>query len=78
MQISGKVWSGLTHHNLKALFNFHGIPLNHHRAEADSLATAQLCIKAFENADIFRPEEIAEKLRDSVWKMEPAGHYRFR
>ncbi len=78
VQISRKVWTGLTHYNLKALCEFHGIPLNHHRAEADSLATAQLCMKAFEHADIFSPEEIPEKLQASVWKMEPSGHVRFR
>ena len=76
VQLSRKVWTGLPHYNLKALCNLHGIPLNHHRAEADSLATAQLCIKAFEEADIRSVEDIRRKLKTHVWQMRSEGNFR--
>lgn len=76
VQISRKVWVGLQKYNLKSLCDRHGIPLNHHRAEADSLATAQLCIKAFEEAEIQSPNDIRTKLNTHVWQMQAHGNVR--
>lgn len=76
VQIARKVWVGLQKYNLKSLCDLHGIHLNHHRAEADSLATAQLCIKAFEQADIASVNDIRTKLGTHVWQMQAHGNVR--
>lgn len=76
VQLSKKVWKGLPGYNLKYLCSHHGIPLNHHRAEADSLATAQLCIKAFEAAEITSVQDIRTKLKTHVWQMRANGNFR--
>lgn len=76
VQLSKKVWKGLPGYNLKFLCSHHGIPLNHHRAEGDSLATAQLCIKAFEEAGIGSVQDIRSKLKTHVWQMRAEGNFR--
>lgn len=76
VQLSKKIWKGLPGYNLKFLCGYHGISLNHHRAEADSLATAQLCIKAFEQAEISSVQDIRSKLKTHVWQMRPDGNFR--
>ena len=76
VQLSRKVWTGLEKYNLKSLCDYHGINLNHHRAEADSLATAQLCIKAFEQAQIESVNDIRTKLGTHVWQMQSHGNVR--
>ena len=76
IQVSKKVWQGLKKYNLKSLCDTHGIHLNHHRAEADSLATAQLCLKAFETAGIESINDIRTKLSTHVWQMQTHGNVR--
>lgn len=76
VQLSKKIWPGLPKYNLKAMCDMHNINLNHHRAEADSLATAELCIKAFDFAEISSVEEIRHKLSTHVWQMLPHGNVR--
>lgn len=76
VQLSKKIWKGLPKYNLKALCDLHGIDFNHHRAEADSLATARLCIKAFSEAGIESENDIREKLKTNIWQMRPGGNVR--
>lgn len=76
VQLSKKVWQGLPKYNLKALCDHHGIPLNHHRAEADSLATAQLCIRAFQDGGIESVEDIRAKLGTHIWQMQAEANVR--
>lgn len=70
VQISRRVWTGLEKYNLGALCAYHGIPLNHHRAEHDSKATAQLCIKAFDEAGVESPQDVLTKIQTKIWKLE--------
>lgn len=70
VQISRRVWTGLEKYNLGALCAYHGIPLHHHRAEHDSKATAQICIKAFKEAGVESPQDVLTKIQTKIWKLE--------
>jgi DNA polymerase-3 subunit epsilon len=76
VHIFRRIWSGLSHFNLKFLCDLHQISLNHHRAQDDSLAAAQLCIKAFEEAEIQTMEDIQTKIKAPLWKLSPGVHQR--
>jgi DNA polymerase-3 subunit epsilon len=71
---SKKVWEGLPGYDLKTLCRINNIELNHHRAAADSKATAELVIKAFQLADITSMEDFPEKLRTVVGKLFAGGY----
>jgi DNA polymerase III subunit epsilon len=71
---SKKVWQGLPGYDLKSLCRHLDIPLNHHRAAPDSLATAELSIKAFEKAEVASKEEFPTKLRTIVGKLFDGGY----
>ena len=57
---SKKVWQGLPAYDLKTLCKVNNINLNHHRAGADSKATAELTLKAFEIAGVSSFEDFPE------------------
>lgn len=69
-----KVWEGLPSYDLKTLCKINNIPLEHHRAGADSLATAQLVIKAFEIAGIQSVDDFPEKLKTTVGLLYDGGY----
>ena len=71
---SKRVWEGLPAYDLKTLCHLNQIALNHHRAAADSLATAELVIKALQTAGVNSMEEFPEKLRTVVGKLYPGGY----
>lgn len=71
---SKKVWEGLPAYDLKTLCHFNKIDLKHHRAAADSRATAELAIKAFEKAGVSSKDEFPEKLRTIVGKLFSGGY----
>lgn len=71
---SKKVWQGLPGYDLKTLCKVNDIKLNHHRAGADSKATAELALKAFEIAGILSPEDFAEKLKTTVGQIYDGGY----
>lgn len=71
---SKKVWEGLPAYDLKTLCNFNKIDLKHHRAAADSKATAELAIKAFQTAGVSSIDEFPEKLRTIVGKLYSGGY----
>ena len=71
---SKKVWENLPSYDLKTLCKINEIPLIHHRAGNDSKATAELCIKAFQKADVKSKEEFSEKLRTIVGKLHQNGY----
>jgi DNA polymerase-3 subunit epsilon len=60
--LSKNLWEGLPSYNLKTLCKLNNITFNHHRAGSDSRATAALCLKIFEIADINSFEDIRKKL----------------
>ncbi|WP_435354245.1 exonuclease domain-containing protein [Emticicia sp. SJ17W-69] len=71
---SKKVWQGLPAYDLKTLCNANGIVFKHHRAGADSRATAELALKAFDRAEVYSVEDFPEKLRTSVGKLFEGGY----
>lgn len=71
---SKKVWQGLPAYDLKTLCKVNNISLNHHRAAADSKATAELALKAFELADVKSLDDFMEKLQTSVGRLYNGGY----
>jgi DNA polymerase-3 subunit epsilon len=67
--ISKQVWTGLPAYDLKTLCQVNNIKLKHHRAKADSIACAELSIKAFELTETQSIDEFPEKLRTTI------GHF---
>lgn len=57
-RLSKKVWEGLDSYSLNRLCSINDIQFKHHRAASDSLATAQLVLKAFEIANIKTVEDL--------------------
>lgn len=71
---SKKVWEGLPAYDLKTLCKLNKIPLNHHRAGADSKATAELVLKAFEIADVKSINDFPEKLKTTIGRLYEGGY----
>ena len=71
---SKKLWTGLLSYDLKSLCYQNGIPLEHHRAGADSLACAELSLKAFELAGVNSIDDFPEKLRTSIGQLYVGGY----
>lgn len=71
---SKKVWQGLPAYDLKTLCNHNNILLNHHRAEADSRATAELAIKAFKINGVTSKEDFPDKLKTNIGKLFQGGY----
>jgi DNA polymerase-3 subunit epsilon len=71
---SKKVWQGLPGYDLKTLCKVNNIDLKHHRAGADSRATAELTIKAFEIAGVSTIEDFPEKLKTTVGQLYDGGY----
>lgn len=69
-----KVWEGLPAYDLKSLCTLNGIPLDHHRAGPDSMATAQLALRAFELAGVTAIEDLPSKLHTSVGSLFTGGY----
>jgi DNA polymerase-3 subunit epsilon len=68
---SREIWKGLPRYGLAPLCSMLDIPLKHHRAAPDSMATAELAIKAFSKADIKSLDEIKEKLQVNLGYLKP-------
>lgn len=71
---SKKVWQGLPAYDLKTLCRTNNITLDHHRAGADSRATAELTLKAFEKAGVCCVEDFPDKLRTIVGRIYEGGY----
>lgn len=69
-----KVWLDLPAYDLKTLCNFNNINFNHHRAGADSKATAELVLKAFKIAGVSSYEDFPEKLMTTVGQLYEGGY----
>lgn len=72
--LSKKVWTGLPAYDLKTLCQINKIKLNHHRAEADSIACAELTIKALEQTDTNSIDDFPEKLKTTVGQLYKGGY----
>lgn len=71
---SKKVWEGLPAYDLKTLCRTNNIALKQHRAGADSLATAELTLKAFDKAGVSCVEDFPDKLRTIVGRIYEGGY----
>lgn len=71
---SKKVWPGLPAYDLKSLCKLNSIPLQHHRAAADSEATAHLALRAFQLAGISKKEDLSDKLRTTIGRIFEGGY----
>ena len=71
---SKKVWKGLPAYDLKSLCHFNNIKLNHHQAESDSIACAELTIKALEITRTNSIEEFPEKLKTTIGHLYKGGY----
>lgn len=71
---SKKVWEKLPAYDLKTLCKHNGIELKHHRAGDDSRATAELCLKAFEKANVNSIEDFPERLKTTIGKLFSGGY----
>lgn len=71
---SKKVWQGLPSYDLKTLCQINKIKLHHHRAEADSIACAELTIKALELSQAETIEDFPEKLMTTIGQLYRDGY----
>lgn len=71
---SKKVWEGLPSYDLKTLCKVNNIPLKHHRAGADSKATAELSLKAFEISGVTSMNDFPEKLKTTIGRLYEGGY----
>ncbi len=71
---SKKVWQGLPAYDLKTLCRLNNIDLKHHRAGADSKATAELTLKAFEIVGISSLDDFPKKLKTTIGKLYEGGY----
>ena len=71
---SKKVWAGLPAYDLKTLCQYNNIDLKHHRAAADSKATAELAIKALQTVGVNSMDEFPEKLMTLIGRLYPGGY----
>jgi DNA polymerase-3 subunit epsilon len=71
---SKKVWQGLPAYDLKTLCRTNSIDLQHHRAAADSRATAELALKAFNLAGVSCVDDFPEKLRTVIGRLYDGGY----
>jgi len=70
-----KIFPNLPMYRLDYLCEVHNIPLDHHRAGADSRATAELALMMFEKYGITTVEDIPKKLNLNIGRITPTGHY---
>lgn len=71
---SKKVWQGLPAYDLKTLCKINNIDFIHHRAGADSKATAELTLKAFEVAGVSSFDDFPNKLKTSIGQLFEGGY----
>ena len=74
---SRKVWPESIDHKMATLCRLNDIRLdNHHRAGADSRATAELCLKAFEKVGASSVSDFFNKIRVPVKQFDKNGNRR--
>jgi len=71
---SKKVWPSLPGYDLKTLCKINNIDFVHHRAGADSKATAELTLKAFSFAGVSSPTDFPVKLNTTIGRLYEGGY----
>ncbi len=67
--LSKKSWRGMASYGLKNLCTVHGIKFNHHRAEDDAYACAQVALLAFERLLLTCNEEVYSYCKNQIKKL---------
>jgi DNA polymerase-3 subunit epsilon len=67
--LSRGYWKGLPSYNLESLCKEHNIKLEHHRAGEDSRACAELTLKIFSEAGVKSVEDMTQKLKLFVGRL---------
>jgi len=71
-----KAFPNFQNHKLEYLCRVLGISVHeHHRAEADSQAAAELALIMFRDHNINSIEDIQRRFRVNLWQIYPNGHY---
>lgn len=60
LAVARRAWRGLPSYGLKALAKHFGIPLNHHSAEPDAIASAQIMLRAMQEHQVTQFVELAD------------------
>ncbi|SDF13374.1 DNA polymerase-3 subunit epsilon [Mucilaginibacter pineti] len=68
------IWTGLSSYNLKSLCNQHHIQFDHHRAAADSKATAELILIGLMELDIVDHDGLRVKSRLDLGNLSAASY----
>ena len=71
---SKRIWEELPTYNLKSLCNLNNITFSHHRAGADSEATAKLVLAGFKKAGINTLSDFPKKLRTTIGAIFEGGY----
>ncbi|MFC6998665.1 3'-5' exonuclease [Rufibacter roseus] len=74
VQFSKQVWQGLPQYDLKSLCNRHQIKFHHHRAASDSLACAELTLRALEQTQCSQLADFPEKLKINFGRLYDGGY----
>ena len=69
-----QVWTGLPSYGLGPLCRLHAIPLDHHRAGADSENHGRLALLAFAEKGVASKEELGPKLGINLGRMHAGGY----
>jgi DNA polymerase-3 subunit epsilon len=64
------IWKGLSSYNLKSLCNQHHIQFDHHRAAADSKATAELILIGLQEFGIVEHEGLKLRRINKVLRLK--------
>ena len=71
LAVARRAWKGLPSYGLKSLAQHFRIPLNHHSAEPDAIASALIMLRAAEEHGLQRFSDIAEVFRLHLGKLSP-------
>jgi DNA polymerase III subunit epsilon len=71
---SKNVWEGLPSYGLAYLCKLNKVDFHHHRAASDSLATAELSLKAFSIKGVKSPNCFPDKLRTHIGSINDGGY----
>ncbi len=74
-ELSRKMWKGLLNYKLKTVSRHLDFKFKHHNAGEDSLASANIILKAFEASGARSAEELAEKAGISIKHISSADSY---
>lgn len=73
-QISRKIWNGLLSHRLDSVSDHLGIEFNHHNAEEDALACAEIAVNACTEKNADNLPDLLKKINLACGNIEPGDY----